>query len=476
VGFLFDLLRGAPDPLIEAATAVQSAGPAFAITPADIPAAVFGLESYTETVAPTGKINRQSAMQVPAVKRCRDLIAGSIGSLPVVQLDANLNTVNNTLFEQPERDLPRSVTMTRTVEDILFEGVAWWKVTERAWNGYPTKVKRLEPGTVDVGKDGKVYTTRAGHTGTTYEYVADKDLIRFDSPNSALLWAGARAIRAALALDAAALRHADGSPPIDYFTPAEGADPASDEDVVDLLTDWQTARRNRSTGYVPAALKYNVAGWDPEKLQLAEARQHAVLEIARAAGVDPEELGVSTTSRTYANQFDRRKAFTDFTLGAYMVAVQDRLSMPDVTPRGWYVRFNLDGFLRSDTLTRYQSYQHPRGDSGAGGQAAAGRPTPGREYDHADHPPRRRERHRAAPVRPRHRAGDHARRARRADVQGRHRPPHHHRPGRPVRGGGLQPRPEVPVLQGLPDVLRPVPGQAVGPARRPARRGRHALR
>src|SRR5690606_18560182 len=111
-------------------------------------AAIFGLEAYTETVNPQGKIGRQSALQVPAVKRARDLIAGSLGSLPVRQLDANLRHVANPLFEQPERGIPRSVTMTRTVEDMLFEGVAWWKVVERAWNGYPTKVTRLEPNTV----------------------------------------------------------------------------------------------------------------------------------------------------------------------------------------------------------------------------------------------------------------------------------------------------------------------------------------
>ena len=329
----------------------------FAVTPQDIPAAIFGLESYTATVGPVGKVSRRSALQVPAVKRCRDLIAGSLGSLPVRQLDANLRPVVNPLLEQPEKDIPRSVTMTKTIEDILFDGVAWWKVVERAWNGYPTKVKRLDPYTVDVQKDGRVYWTRDGHVGTANEWLQDKDLIRFDSPNAALLWAGARAITTALNLDAAVNRYSDGSPPIDFFTPAEGADPAEDADIVDLLTDWQTARRNRSTGYVPAALKYNVAGWDPEKLQLAQAREHAVLEIARTAGVDPEELGISTTSRTYQNQQDRRKNFIDFTLGGYMTTVQDRLGMGDVTPRGNTVRVDLSGFLRSDDKTRFETYE-----------------------------------------------------------------------------------------------------------------------
>lgn len=84
---------------------------------------------------------------------------------------------------------------------------------------------------------------------------------------------------------------------------------------------------------------------------------HAVLEIARISGVDPEELGVSTTSRTYANQFDRRKAFLDFTLGPYITVIEQTLSGPNVTPRGYRARFDLDAFLRSDPAGRFAAYK-----------------------------------------------------------------------------------------------------------------------
>lgn len=330
----------------------------FDITPEDVPAQIFGLESYADPVAAAPRIERRSAMQVPAVKRCRDLTAGALGQLPVDYVGPDKQTVDWPLFDQPERGTPRSVTMTRTVEDLLFEGVAWWRIVEFGWHGYPTKVVRLDPRTVNVKKDQRVFVRHGGESqGSAEEWVPDDQLIRFDSPNDPLLVAGARAIRTCLRLDAASANYADGAPPIDYFTPAEGADPVDDDDVTELLTAWKTARRQSGTAYVPAALKYNTGGWSPEQLQLADARQHAVLEIARAAGVDPEELGVSTTSRTYANQFDRRKAFLDFTLGPYVTAIQDRLSMGDVSQRGYVARFNLSAFLRSDDKSRYEAYE-----------------------------------------------------------------------------------------------------------------------
>ena len=65
---------------------------------------------------------------------------------------------------------------------------------------------------------------------------------------------------------------------------------------------------------------------------------------------------MSTTSRTYQNSEQRRQDLLDFTLSAYMKAVEQRLSMADVTPRGYRAKFNLDSFLRGDTKGRMEAY------------------------------------------------------------------------------------------------------------------------
>lgn len=331
---------------------------AFAVDADSVPPEVFGLTTYINpTTSTVARVSRREAMQVPAVKRARDLIAGSLGTLPLVTVKPDLTIDRTSWLTQPEADVPRSVTMTRTAEDLLFEGIAWWKVTAFDWRGFPAQVVKLDATSVDVLPDGRIHVTGDGHSGQSEHWPSDSELIRFDSPNDPLLVAGAPAIRQYLRLAQAAQRHADGAPPLDYFTPADGIDPGTTEDITKILDDWRAARQARATGYVPAALTYNLGGWNPEQLQMADQIQHAVLEIARVAGVDPEELGVSTTSRTYANQFDRRKAFLDFTQGGYRIAMQDRLSMGDCTPRGTVTRFELDEFLRSDPLARFQAYK-----------------------------------------------------------------------------------------------------------------------
>lgn len=329
---------------------------------AEIDPAVFGLEAYAAPTSPSPRIDRRSAIQVPGVKRSRDLIPGVLGQLPLVQYNADNQRVPNPFLEQPERNVPRSVTMTRLFEDMFFEKVGWIRVTERTWDDWPLHGKQLHPSRVNVDeKSGAVYIDGQRVTDP------DRELIRFDSPTDGLLTAGARAIRTALALLSYAGNAAQGLPPLDYFTPADGEDdPFDDPDDIevanpytaeDFLADWAKARRSRTTAWIPRNVQYHAAGFDPKALQMAEQFEAATLQIALTAGVDPEELGVSTTSRTYANQFDRRKNFTDFTLGLYRQAFEDRMKMPDITPRGHTVQLDLDAFLRSDPKSRFEAYR-----------------------------------------------------------------------------------------------------------------------
>ena len=345
-------IRDAAARILNLSTAVEIAADrapfateSFAIEPTTVVATVVGADPVAPHVSATSpRISRALAMQVPAVKRVRDLTCNAAGVAPLRLRNAAGVVIPWALFEQPERGRARSVTMTRTYEDLLFEAEAWWYTTEFGWHGYPTFVTHMKPGRVRV-VDGDVYVD--GKPATADDL---NRLIRFESPNDALLVAGARAIRTCLMLEHAAALLADGIPATEYFTPSEGMDPATtDDEIVAMLNDYIEQRRQRKVGYIPAALDYHTGqGFTPEQLQLADSRNHAVLEIARLASVDPEEVGVSTTSRTYANMFERRKQFTDFTTGPYQVAVEGRLAMPDVTPRGTLPFTDLESFLGAD--------------------------------------------------------------------------------------------------------------------------------
>lgn len=319
------------------------------------------IHTYMHSLA---TVDRGRALSVPSLIKGRNVIC-SVATLPLVQRDAS-NVVQTTeLLTQIDPDVANVVTLAQTLEDLLFDAIAWWVVLERDALGFPTKARHVAPGQVSLqppagynpaplpsGEDPRGAAVWVDGVRTPA-----RDVVRFDSPNPALLRVGADIVRRAVAIDAAARLYSDNPVPLDYFTPNTDADPADDDTVAQILADWRNARRRRTTAYVPAALTYNTVDViSPRDLQLVELQRQAALDMANMIGLDPEDVGVSTTSRTYQNATDRRQDRINDTLAPYMRAITDRLSMGDVTPPGQRVEFELSGYLRADPKTRSEVY------------------------------------------------------------------------------------------------------------------------
>jgi len=311
------------------------------------------------------RISRTDALSVPAVQRGRNMIC-SIATLPLAQKGPQNRPVRNPLLEQIDPDVANVVTLAQTLEDLLFESISWWKITAQDSAGFPVFAQHLDVSTVSVDppKDRPVAPLPSGidprdmFVWVDGQPVLASQIIRFDSPNPALLKVGGRAIRRAMALDMAAAMYADDPRPQDYFTPAENADEIDDDEVASILAEWKAQRKKRGTAWIPLSMKYNsVDAPSPAELQLVELQKQASLDIANALGIDPEDLGISTTSRTYANAIDRRRDRINDVLAPYMRAITDRLSMGDVTRRGNRVEFLLDDYMKANPTERWACHK-----------------------------------------------------------------------------------------------------------------------
>lgn len=354
-------------------------GPGHVVTPPvrgfqlDKAGSLQGPEPLLEQLAgfSNGAIGRTDALKCSAVLKARNMIAGVPATMPI-QIHAKDRSVRddlNSVVTDPDPDLERSVVMADTLEDLLFHKVSYWLITSRV-NGFPATARHLDHRSVSqhamlgmpseiIGED--LPFSPRDPIFVDGEPVPSSKIIRFVSPNPPLLRYAAKAIRIALTLDLAAEMYASDPLPFGYFTDSEDADPLDDDEVKNVLNAWEDARRQRVWGYVGGGLELNKLEWPtPEQLQLVQARQHAVLDIARASMLDPDYLGVPMTNRTYQNVEQRRLDLIDFTLMIYMTAVTDRLSKDDVTPRGSYARFDTTGFLRGDFLTRMNGYKAAR--------------------------------------------------------------------------------------------------------------------
>jgi hypothetical protein len=304
----------------------------------------------------TARVSRDEALSVAAVQRGRNEVC-SISTLPL-RLYRGLEVVDSALFRQFDPDVPNVVHMAMTIEDLAFEAIAWWQVTSQTFEGYPASVRRIDPGKVTLKNPGKSMDPAEERRWVWIDHDDGKGpqrwpaalMIRFDSPNPGLLKCNGRAVRIAIKLARLTEMYADNPALREWFTdnPDFEGSPYTQEDIDAYLAEFAAMRRLSPVGWIPRQVQRAEAGGvSPKDLTLAELTQQVTLDIANGIGVDPEDLGVSTTSRTYFNSVDKKQDKINRTYAPYMSAVTDRLGMGDVTPRGYAPRFDLTDYLKS---------------------------------------------------------------------------------------------------------------------------------
>jgi len=323
----------------------------------------YGYGSFTTGVGNfPGGLDRNLAMQVPAVARCRNLIAGVVSYLPLkLYKKSNGEELGNPLWiEQPDYRQPRSVTISWTVDSLLFYNCAYWRVTE-------LYADDLRPSRFEWVANNRVTFTTNKFGTEIEEYFVDGirapmtgigSLITFQGLNGGgVLQNAARTIQSALDLEKAASVAAQTPMPSGYIKNT-GAD-LPEQQVSGLLAQWKQSRLNRSTAYLTSTLSYETTGFSPKDMMYNESIQFLATQVARAMNVPAYMISADmNNSMTYQNIIDGRKEFVAYSLQPFICAIEDRLSMDDITPRGHVVKFAIEeSFLRADTMKRLEALE-----------------------------------------------------------------------------------------------------------------------
>jgi len=303
-------------------------------------------------------VGRTEAMGVPALARCRNLLAGTIGTIPLeLYKKSTGEELGKPLWlDQPSYSQPRSVTIAYTVDSLLFYGQAFWQVVETYQeDGRPSRFEWVANSRVTATLDrDNVYVKSYAVDGTTVPMDGLGSLITFQSLSDGILNTGTSTIRAALDVQKAAAIAA-GTPMATGYLKNTGADLPPAE-VQGLLAAWKNSRNNRSTAYLTSTLSYESVGFSPKDMMYNEAIQNLATEIARLCNVPPYYVSADqNTTMTYANVQDERKQFLTLSLQPFVSAIEDRLSMDDITARGNIVKFDIDkNYLRTDPIVELQ--------------------------------------------------------------------------------------------------------------------------
>lgn len=298
-------------------------------------------------------VSRTDAMSVPAVARARNIIAGTIGTLPLDAYDKATGAYidGKTFLEQPDLGCAYVVTMSYTAEDLLFQGVAYWQILA-TWpeDGRVKNARRVDPSRVTYQTDAQTGLIIDGFylDGNPLPQAGVGSLIMFNGIDEGLLARAGRTIRTAIDLEKASQRMANEPAP-SMVLKNTGVD-LPENQVTALLNSWKTARQNRATAYLGGNLDVTAFGFDAMQMQLVEARRHLSTEIARAVGIPAWYLNAEYASETYSNVQQERRTLIDFSLRPILSAIEGRLSMDDITPRNQKVRFDLDDYMRGNPL------------------------------------------------------------------------------------------------------------------------------
>jgi HK97 family phage portal protein len=299
---------------------------------------------------------RAEAMEVPSVARARSIICGTAASLPLKSYNkfTGAQVEGRSILEQPDPALPTAVTMSYTFDDLVIHDVAYWQVLSvNPEDNRPTHARRIDPLRVS-------FQTLNAENIIVDGFYVDGNLVPMAGVDSLIVFYGlgtggilnraGRTIKTALDLEKAVSRMAEEPNPAMYIKNS-GVDLPANQ-VSALLSNWKAARAQRSTAYLSGNLDVQTFGFDASQMELSQNRMNTATEIARLMNIPAWYLNAESTSSTYSNTIQERRSLIDLSLSPYLIAVEQRLSMDDITPMTQRVRFELEEYLRGTPTER----------------------------------------------------------------------------------------------------------------------------
>jgi HK97 family phage portal protein len=304
-------------------------------------------------------VTRREALSVPACARGRNIIVGTAASLELHvkrKFDETRVEPTPTIISQPDKNMPTAVVYGMTAENLLFHGVAYWQIKEiDPATGRPSQIRWIDAPRVSQILDS------TGEIVIGYQLEAQRvpdngigSLIQFTGIDpDGVLNRGGRTLRTAAALERAVFNYAETPTPSVVL---KANVPMDSNKATAILNAWKQARQTKGTAFLSDNVDMQSVGFNAADLQLTEGREYLAKEIARLMNIPAYYLDASTNTMTYSNVTAERRALLDFSLRPLLTAIEQRLSMDDITVSTQYVEYDLDDFLRGNPLERADVY------------------------------------------------------------------------------------------------------------------------
>jgi len=326
-------------------------------------------EDVPADLGPTGgfRVDGRSALGALAVYSSAGLIADMIATLPVdVQTPAEgrfapaASSAVPRWVELPNGEVDRVGFVVQLVLSLLLEGNAF-VVPLLDRRGTVAEVHALDPTRVQIERstsgppvyriDGQVVSTPVLHAPG----LILAGSLRGVSP----VEAARQAIGVELGLAEQAARFFSQGTVTPGVIQTEGE--LSVEQMREIRDQWVSSHGGARRAHLPVVLgnaKFTPIAMTAEQAQFLQSRKWSDAQIAgQLFRLDPTFLGIPVEGQglLYQNIEHRQLHLLRVTLMPWLVRVERLLTRLLPASQRW--RFNVDGILRADLTTRYQSYQ-----------------------------------------------------------------------------------------------------------------------
>jgi phage portal protein BeeE len=295
----------------------------------------------------------EAALSVPTVARAISLLSTVAATLNIKsytlqwtgQEYEKLYVEGESWMNRPDPKTTRNFIMAKTARDLILYGRAFWLVTSRYSTGYPATFQWLPANLCDTPDNAPPEwfgpAEKVNFNGIPLDVA---QLVQFHSGSQGIIYQGRRAIQIALRLDQSAERFATNEIAAGYLQ-QKGGEPMSGDELAEMAAAWAANRRTNAIGALNELVSFESFDVDPSKLQLVEGREYQTKELSRLMDIPAYLLAIDQSGMTYANAQQARQDLILFGARPILHAIQERLSMDDILPRGRHVEFALDEYL-----------------------------------------------------------------------------------------------------------------------------------
>jgi len=294
-------------------------------------------------------VSRETALSIPSVDACRNLIVGTVVQLRLYRYRGDERLDDDYLTTRPDPSTTLAATLGGTVDDLVFTGRAYWRVLDRDSEGVPRRARwtPVRDVTPKAKSSGGSYSVLDAYEIAGVGEVAPADVVRFDSPIPGVLDVGGRTLAAALELEEAARRLAAVELPAGVLK-NEGTE-VSPEEGREIAAEFAAQRRSNGIAFVQG-VAYSRESLSPADLQLVEARANVATDVARLFNVPVAMIGASpsggASALLYSNLSQQLAILVSSAVAPHLRTIE--LTLSDVYPRGTEAAFDVQTFLRSD--------------------------------------------------------------------------------------------------------------------------------